>query len=165
MREAMKGIKVNDVEWLVPSSVKGKAASLPPSSHIARTKQVQKILYLFYASLAIPLLRSTFYVTETEFQRGAIFFYRKPVWSKIRDLAMVGFGEEDPKNTNNDATAEDNDVETEETTFSAAGFGDEDSPPPPIKGQYKLVSKDEILDRINSQACGASQVSPQRERG
>ena len=163
--DVMTDIHVNDVLWLLPDN---KPQSLPASSHIARTKMVQKLVYLFFASIAIPLLRCTFYVTETEFQRGAIFFYRKPCWSKVRDLAMVGFGNDAGNTSKKEESGEGESVGgldgegSEDTVFE---MGESSSvppqpppPPPPIKGQYRLVSKEEILERVQSQKCGASQL-------
>ncbi|CAI5497298.1 unnamed protein product [Closterium sp. Naga37s-1] len=40
------------------------------------------------AELVIPVLRSHFYVTESEVQRHTVCFYRKPVWARIRYLAL-----------------------------------------------------------------------------
>ena len=135
--DVMTDIHVNDVLWLLPDN---KPQSLPASSHIARTKMVQKLVYLFFASIAIPLLRCTFYVTETEFQRGAIFFYRKPCWSKVRDLAMVGFGNDAGNTSKKEESGEGESVGgldgegSEDTVFEmgeSSSVPPQPPPPPP----------------------------------
>lgn len=42
------------------------------------------VLTFVYNIIVIPLIRSSFYVTETQFGGNRVFYYRKRVWRSIR---------------------------------------------------------------------------------
>ncbi|CAI5986167.1 unnamed protein product [Closterium sp. NIES-65] len=58
--------------------------------HAVQAHRVLSCLWVQWvlAELVIPVLRSHFYVTESEVQRHTVCFYRKPVWARIRYLAL-----------------------------------------------------------------------------
>lgn len=91
----MSGIRVTDFKWLsgrdplaVSEKIKGKGPRQPRSSHEAATKLATYVLRWFFGSFVIPLLRSIFCVTESEFDGKNVLYYRKPVWSLFRSLSM-----------------------------------------------------------------------------
>lgn len=105
------------------------------------------MVYGLYVSLVIPLLRSLFYATETEFEKGVVFYYRKSVWSRIRTEALSKF------NGNDSAAVAVNEsaVGTEETVLAGNGG-------PALFGQYNPMSLVEVLSRLKQQTMGASQL-------
>jgi hypothetical protein len=52
----------------------------PASAAVARRGHLHRWVRWIIADLAIPLLRSHFYCTETESHRLRVFYYRKGVW-------------------------------------------------------------------------------------
>ena len=61
-----------------------------PASGAAQSRRVAKLVRWLVGTLALPLLRSHFYVTEGEATSGRVFFYRKPVWARLRAQALKG---------------------------------------------------------------------------
>jgi len=76
----MTNIRVNAVTWMP----KHPGAA----SHLKRTLCVRRVVKYVLTVLLTPLLRSLFYVTETEFGGNKVFYYRKPVWSRFQNLSM-----------------------------------------------------------------------------
>ena len=85
--ELMKGVKVTDVKWLFGDRTTKN--SISRSDHEAGTRLLQNVVHWLYCSYIIPLIRSCFYATETEFTANRVVFYRKPVWTQFRTLAMA----------------------------------------------------------------------------
>ena len=96
------GIRILDMKWLHPNSVelsstkrpkskvqqKRQRPKLSRSGHESTTVLVRNIMRWLYSQFIIPLLRSTFYITETEFTGSRVVYYRKPVWSRIRKYSF-----------------------------------------------------------------------------
>ena len=106
------GIRVLDMTWLhrrcdhhnqqqvrQPNAVKAMnncnndlgqrcVRKLSLSDHDTATTLVRNVLRWLYRQFIIPLLRSTFYITETEFTGSSVVYYRRPVWSRIKSLSM-----------------------------------------------------------------------------
>ena len=91
------GIRVLDMTWLHRrdhaknncSNVPGqRCRKLSLSDHNTATTLVRNVLRWLYRQFIIPLLRSTFYITETEFTGSSVLYYRRPVWSRIKSLSM-----------------------------------------------------------------------------
>lgn len=100
----MKGIRVLDIRWLHSSHLSGISLTtrskpsnghqqrnrqkLSRSDHEAATTLIRNVLRWLYTQFLIPLLRSAFYITETEFTGSRVLYYRKPVWMQIKYLSM-----------------------------------------------------------------------------
>jgi len=92
------GIRVLDMTWLLPNtsnSNKGSSAKsnqkrrkLSRSEHESTSVLVRNVMRWLYKQIIIPLLRSTFYITETEFTGSRVLYYRRPIWSRIKSLSM-----------------------------------------------------------------------------
>ena len=88
LKQIMKGIRISDVPWLFgPSRTKAKRKR-PRTDHEIATTLMQNAMRWLYCHFLIPLVRSTFYCTDTEFTGDELSYYRKPVWSKIRNTAL-----------------------------------------------------------------------------
>jgi Telomerase ribonucleoprotein complex - RNA binding domain./Reverse transcriptase (RNA-dependent DNA polymerase). len=88
MSMIMHKIRIKDVEWLFHVEGANRRRKFVRTSHEAATNNVQNVLKWLYCHFLIPLIRSTFYCTDTEFLGNKIVYYRKPVWTRIRKLAM-----------------------------------------------------------------------------
>ena len=96
----------------------------------------------------IPLLRSTFYVTETEFSDKRVLYYRKPVWSVFRSLSMsklLMLHTGKAKAT----TAENNDDEPIRETTKQTTKKEE-------QPQYTEITAQEAAARLRTQQMGVS---------
>lgn len=77
-----EGLRVTDIRWLWTTDDNSK------SGHEAATTMLREVMRWILCSFTIPLLRSIFYVTESEFSAKRVLFYRKPVWSIFRSLSI-----------------------------------------------------------------------------
>ena len=84
--ELLQGVKVTDINWIFGITAQ---QSLSRSNHEAGTRLLRNAMHWLYCSYIIPLLRSCFYATETEFTANRVVFYRKPVWTQFRRIAMA----------------------------------------------------------------------------
>jgi hypothetical protein len=80
----LDGIRVTKISWLFGDQ-KGKISR---TNHEAGEVLLLRVLRWVFNDFIIPLLRTTFYVTESEFSGKQTLYYRKPVWSTFRSLSM-----------------------------------------------------------------------------
>ncbi|KAI2499011.1 Telomerase ribonucleoprotein complex - RNA binding domain [Fragilaria crotonensis] len=76
-----EGLRVTDIRWMW-------TADNSKSSHVAATTLLREAMRWTICAFTIPLLRSIFYVTESEFSGNRVLYYRKPVWSIFRTLSI-----------------------------------------------------------------------------
>jgi telomerase reverse transcriptase len=76
-----EGLRVTDIRWMW-------TADKSKSSHMAATTLLREAMRWTICGFTIPLLRSIFYVTESEFSGNRVLYYRKPVWSIFRTLSI-----------------------------------------------------------------------------
>ncbi len=86
------GIRVLNMKWLLPNVCKTDQPRRHPkltlSAHKSITTLVRNVMWWLYCQFIIPVLRSTFYITETEFTGSNVMYYRRPVWTRIKSLSM-----------------------------------------------------------------------------
>jgi len=80
----LHGMRVTKIGWLFGNR-KGRISR---TDHDAAEKLLLRVLRWVFGGFIIPLLRSTFHVTESEFSGKQTLYYRKPVWSTFRALSM-----------------------------------------------------------------------------
>lgn len=87
MRELLENIKIRDMTWTeCPKS--DKKISLPASDHLKRERLAKSILKWLIEEFLIPLLRNTFYCTETQSHHARVFYYQRPVWMKLHQISF-----------------------------------------------------------------------------
>jgi telomerase reverse transcriptase len=84
----MNGIRVKDVLWIYGGADKAEKKTWSKTFHEAATTRMRNVMNWLFTKYLIPLLRSVFCVTESEFSAKRVLYYRKPVWSMFRSLAM-----------------------------------------------------------------------------
>ena len=90
----MNGVRIKDVLWVyggMEAPAKNSSAKKQTWSktlHEAATTRIRNVMRWLFSQYLIPLLRSVFYVTESEFSAKRVLYYRKPVWSIFRSLSM-----------------------------------------------------------------------------
>jgi hypothetical protein len=90
-----EGIRVLDVKWLHPEARSSrtrefskKNEKLSRSGHESAVANLHNVMRWLYCQYITPLLRSIFYITDTEFTGRCVVYYRRPVWSRIRSLSL-----------------------------------------------------------------------------
>ena len=59
-------------------------------SDLAKRRQIfSEFIYYIFDSLLIPLIRSNFYVTETNIHRNRVFYFRHDVWWSLSEPAFA----------------------------------------------------------------------------
>eukprot|EP00051_Salpingoeca_urceolata_P018241 m.254915 g.254915 ORF g.254915 m.254915 type:complete len:1497 (+) comp19152_c2_seq1:1648-6138(+) len=79
----MQGLRVNDCAWLGQSPARASA-----SDHATRTALLQQWVKWLFEDVVLPLVRSYFYVTESGPHKKRVFYYRKPLWKRLQQLAV-----------------------------------------------------------------------------
>ncbi|KAI9759142.1 MAG: hypothetical protein M1835_000450 [Candelina submexicana] len=89
LHEVMQSIKikVTHIPWLRHAKVRDEKG--PQSDMLKRIEIFQELIYYLFDSFLIPLIRSNFYVTESNIHRNRIFFYRHDVWRSFSEPSMT----------------------------------------------------------------------------
>ncbi|KAJ4394591.1 Telomerase reverse transcriptase [Gnomoniopsis smithogilvyi] len=76
-----------EIDWLEPPSLKGRKCS--QTDFRKRSEIFSEFVYYVFDSLLIPLIRSNFYVTESNVHRYRVYFFRQDVWRSVAEPAMA----------------------------------------------------------------------------
>ncbi|KAJ5356035.1 reverse transcriptase [Penicillium concentricum] len=105
LHEVCKGVKITSLPWLEPPQV--QTTSSETRSKIAlsdlhkRTELLHEFMFWIFDSVLIPLIRSHFYVTESQTHRNRLFYFRHDLWQQLTqqpfgDLKATMFEELEP---------------------------------------------------------------------
>ncbi|KAJ5817557.1 reverse transcriptase [Penicillium robsamsonii] len=105
LHEVCKGVKTTSIPWLEPPQV--QTTSSETRSKIAlsdlhkRTELLHEFMFWIFDSFLIPLIRSHFYVTESQTHRNRLFYFRHDLWQQLTqqpfgDLKATMFEELEP---------------------------------------------------------------------
>ncbi|KAJ5325627.1 Telomere reverse transcriptase [Penicillium brevicompactum] len=87
LHEVCKGVKITCIAWLEPpqtqTSRSETRSKIALSDLRKRTELLHEFIYWIFESLIIPLIRSTFYVTESQTHRNRLFYFRHDVWQQL----------------------------------------------------------------------------------
>lgn len=88
-----KNMKVTKIPWLVPASLQNQPAEakkkLSLSDFQKRTELLHEFIYYVFDSIVIPLVRTNFYVTESQLHRNRLFFFRHDVWRHLTEQPLA----------------------------------------------------------------------------
>lgn len=79
--------QVTSLHWLAPPNCQCDKASL--SDIRKRTEILHELVYYIFDSLLIPLIRSNFYVTESQVHRNKLFYFRHDVWRRMIEKPLA----------------------------------------------------------------------------
>ncbi|KAK4934763.1 hypothetical protein LTR28_010533, partial [Elasticomyces elasticus] len=100
LHDAMQGIKVGltvcikwvarsnilsqitGIVWLSPHKLAGNA-NMASTDSSKRVELLQEVVYYLFDSFLITLIRSNFYVTESNVHRNRLFYFRHDVWQRL----------------------------------------------------------------------------------
>ncbi|KAI9042294.1 telomerase reverse transcriptase [Aspergillus affinis] len=102
IHEICKGIKVTSIPWLEHPNTEGQQQKLSLSDLRKRTELLHEFIYYIFDSILMPLIRSSFYVTESQSHRGRLFYFRHDMWHRLTqkplaDLKLSMFDEIRPE--------------------------------------------------------------------
>ncbi|WFD36557.1 RNA-directed DNA polymerase [Malassezia cuniculi] len=83
LHDAMQGFRVNDCEW---ARAPGRAAQNQRATAAEQQKRTQLVsawVFWLFEELVIPLLRTTFYATESHSTRLRTLYFRHDVWDEL----------------------------------------------------------------------------------
>lgn len=80
------GFQVTELAWLVPPVREGQKTSQTDMNK--RYELFYEFIYYVFDSLLIPLIRSNFYVTESNTHRLHVFYFRHDVWRLVAEPSM-----------------------------------------------------------------------------
>lgn len=86
LHELSQGMKISDIDWLAPPRLMANKMSLTDAQK--RSEVFDEFLYFLFDTILIPLIRSNFYVTESNTDKYRIFFFRHDVWRSLVEPAM-----------------------------------------------------------------------------
>lgn len=85
--KAADSLQVTDIGWLAPERLMAHKTSQTDIQK--RLELFHEFLYYVFDSLLIPLIRSNFYVTESNTHKYQLFFFRHDVWKYVAEPAMA----------------------------------------------------------------------------
>lgn len=78
--------QITEIEWLAPSKLLTQKTS--ETDIRKRSELFYEFIYYLFDSILMPLLRSNFYVTESNTDKYRLFFFRHDVWRFVAEPAM-----------------------------------------------------------------------------
>lgn len=88
LHEVFQKLRVNCIPWLSPPSISQKA-KVSQSDRAKRIELFLELLYYVFDSMLVPLIRSNFYVTESNVHRNHLFYFRHDVWRTVSEPSLT----------------------------------------------------------------------------
>ncbi|KAI9782484.1 MAG: hypothetical protein M1839_004970 [Geoglossum umbratile] len=88
LHEVLQGLKITSISWLTPPNV-NPLTKVSLSDRNKRFSIFSEFIYYVFDSLLIPLIRSSFHVTETNVHRNRLFFFHHSVWRSLSEPALA----------------------------------------------------------------------------
>jgi telomerase reverse transcriptase len=88
LHEVFQSLRINCIPWLGPPTMSPKA-KLSQSDRTKRAEVFLELLYYIFDSILIPLIRSHFYVTESDVHRNHLFYLRHDVWRIVSEPSLT----------------------------------------------------------------------------
>ena len=88
LHEVSQNLRINCIPWLCPPGMSPKA-TLSQSDRSKRLEIFLELLYYVFDSTLIPLIRSHFYVTESNVHRNHLFYFRHDVWRRVSEPSFT----------------------------------------------------------------------------
>ncbi|KAI9890005.1 MAG: hypothetical protein M1814_004521 [Vezdaea aestivalis] len=82
------GIRITRIPWLSPPGI-ARSCKISLSDFNKRREIFLEFLHFIFESITIPLLRTNFYITESQIHgKNRLFFYRHDIWQQISEPAI-----------------------------------------------------------------------------
>lgn len=88
LHEVCQGLKITSIPWLEPPKV-SPSSKLSQTDLQKRTELLHEFIYYLFDSIIIPLIRTNFYVTESQTHRNRLFFFRHDIWRQLTEQPLA----------------------------------------------------------------------------
>jgi telomerase reverse transcriptase len=88
LHEVAQGIKLTCIPWLCPPKI-ADSLKMSQSDRSKRLEILLELIYYLFDSVLVPLIRSNFYVTESNTHRNQLFYFRHDIWRKISEPPLA----------------------------------------------------------------------------
>ncbi|KAK0552089.1 hypothetical protein OC846_003054 [Tilletia horrida] len=82
LHEVLQGIRISEVDWIIPVNVRAQQQRPTAAESQLRHDLVAEMVYWIMDSLLMPLLRTTFYITESAAYRNRTLYFRQDDWAR-----------------------------------------------------------------------------------
>ncbi|KAK3185317.1 Telomerase reverse transcriptase [Lecanicillium sp. MT-2017a] len=87
LHDLLQGFKLSNLEWL---QLPNQGTQKPSQTETKKQQEIfLEFLYYVFDSLVMPLLRSCFYITESNSHRHKVFYFRHDIWRLVCESAML----------------------------------------------------------------------------
>ncbi|KAL7279239.1 hypothetical protein ACG7TL_007079 [Trametes sanguinea] len=84
LHHALQDFQTSDCEWLMPASEGARQQTrVSVSDALKRRELLEEFLFWYFDSFLIPLLKTTFYVTESSAFRNRVLYFRHDDWETL----------------------------------------------------------------------------------
>jgi telomerase reverse transcriptase len=87
LHAVVQKMKIVSIPWLTPPQTKS-GQKLPKSDLDKRRELLLELLYYIFDSILMPLVRTTFHVTESSSEGNCLFYFRHDVWRIITEPSL-----------------------------------------------------------------------------
>lgn len=88
LHQIAQSFRFTDLDWALPESAVKRDRRMTRQEAELRKKLGLELLYWLFDGLVIPLLRTTFYVTETAAYRNKVLYFRQDDWHVLSKPVM-----------------------------------------------------------------------------
>lgn len=93
LHSVCKNLKITKIPWLIPPNLQSQPGqpkqNLSLSDFQKRTELLHEFMYYVFDSILIPLIRTNFYVTESQTHRNRLFYFRHDVWRQLSEQPLA----------------------------------------------------------------------------
>ncbi|KAL1888087.1 Telomerase reverse transcriptase [Ceratocystis pirilliformis] len=87
LHDVVQNLKINKMDWLAPPNLRGKKMS--QTDRNKRLEILNEFMYYVFDSVLIPLLRNSFYITESSNDRYQLSYFRHDIWRALSGPVLV----------------------------------------------------------------------------
>ena len=88
LHEVSQGIKLGCISWLRPEKL-SITQKMSISDRRKRIEILLELMYYLFDSILIPLIRTNFYVTESNMNRNQLFYFRQDIWRRLSEPSLT----------------------------------------------------------------------------
>ncbi|CCA72867.1 related to telomerase reverse transcriptase [Serendipita indica DSM 11827] len=85
LHSVAQNVKVLDFAWAFPEHNGNKVSKRPPSDANKARELVDEFLYWYFDSFLLPLLKTTFYCTESSAFKSRVLYFRQDDWLRLTE--------------------------------------------------------------------------------
>ncbi|CAL1716650.1 unnamed protein product [Somion occarium] len=83
LHNILQGFSTSECDWLIPGGRSAQQSRVSLSDSQKRLELLSEFLFWYFDSFLIPLIRTTFYVTESSAFRNKVLYFRQDDWTTL----------------------------------------------------------------------------------